>query len=202
MRDIVLIIDTSFSVSKNYIDIINFLIQSEKEKHQESRITLVTFNTKITYIYLNTPLNEIHRPIEIVPDGMTALYDCVNSILNNLLRFFTRTQQSNPVLFLLTDGDDNSSIITNHQHLKLQLNRIRTIGWKVVFLGTTLASLDIGRDSGCNVCVHYNSNSEKSINKVKGLIREVLDSIDSIPNNVQQDVDLLDLISTMENLNV
>ena len=114
MKHIIFLIDTSFSMYDKIpkvVDELNGIINLLKIKNNDDKyyITIANFNDLIYYNYKFIDLDILGK---ISSDnfnlfGSTALYDSISNIIDEFSFVTCQT-----FLFVLTDGEDNSSIIS------------------------------------------------------------------------------------------
>lgn len=175
--DIILILDNSASIlqyAEQYVNTINSIISTQKELSPNTNLTCATFNEHIKYLCVAKPISAIGevKLSDLNPSGLTAMYDCVSSVISNMLAFFEKTRRVPPLVIILTDGDDTISKRLTVRQLAIQIALAKQQGWKFVFLGCTQRSVEIGWKIGCNVCVFY-STTEKSFNVIPKLLLEI-----------------------------
>jgi len=117
----VFVVDTSYSVSA-YVNELNLAFNEFTETMQKSHIADKLF---VSVIEFNEKVNVVSgfRPVESIPamdfsksvGGWTALYDAVHTGLKNALDYRENLENSGvetkTILYIITDGEDNSSKI-------------------------------------------------------------------------------------------
>ena len=115
----VFIVDTSSSVS-SYVKELNYAFNDFTESMQKSHVadklmvSIIEFNTKVTVTSGFSPISSIKQmDFSKKIGGMTALYDGVLTGLRNAIDYRENLENSGietkTILFVITDGDDNSS---------------------------------------------------------------------------------------------
>ena len=111
MLHYIILLDTSYSmigkINKILVAINNFI--SSNKSNNNVYFTISYFNNDIHFLRKITNVNYINKPI-IAEDliyfgGFTSLYDSVCEILNDFSTFHNIQHE----LFIITDGEDNSS---------------------------------------------------------------------------------------------
>jgi uncharacterized protein YegL len=113
MKHIIFLIDTSFSMYDKIpkvVDELNDIIDLIKKNKNTDKyyITIANFNHLLYYSHKFVDIDELLR---ITSDnfrifGATALYDSISNIMDEFASVTCQT-----FLFVLTDGEDNSSVI-------------------------------------------------------------------------------------------
>lgn len=105
---------------------------------------------------------------EIRPRGMTALFDAVGRITNQML-------QDNPeraVLVILTDGAENSSKEWKKDRIKTRLDEIKAKGWQVAFIGADFDAFTDGAVMGVAAASTINTVQGSYGNTMRSMARE------------------------------
>jgi hypothetical protein len=172
---IVIILDASGSMDSIRLDIIkalNDLIKEQQQLDRPCRLTLIEFNDNVNRVIENKDLKEI-RPFtteDYSPRGSTALYDAIGSTIE-WFRY-----ESNVLLVIVTDGQENASTKYNKQQIfDLLDEKKQHRQWTYVYLSNDLTNsaqgTHIGLDnSQCSAnCVvnqrDYGSFLGKTVNK-------------------------------------
>jgi hypothetical protein len=182
MTDVLLIVDTSLSVKqyvKPYSELVNNILKTYKEA---STVSVCTFSYTSNVIVKDARPDTIPE-IPIIPTGTTSLYDSISEIL---CKFDDRPR----LVIILTDGDDNSSGYCNVHTLTDRVAMFKAKGWKFVFLGLDIHSMEIGKHIGFNVCVLYSTDFTR--------ITELLSSLSY--NNIKdrEEYDISQCFSSMK----
>jgi hypothetical protein len=97
---------------------------------------------------------------EINPRGMTPLYDAIGRIVT----LAEKDRPEKAVIVIMTDGEENSSTEMTKKSAKAALDRIRSKGWEVVFLGTEFSNFNdaegVGQTSSRNMAVSKDQLNE------------------------------------------
>ena len=115
----VFVIDTSYSV-QNYVGELNFAFNSFVESMQKSHIadrlfvSIIEFNDKVRITNGFKPIRNIKQTdFSKNIGGATALFDAVHLGLSNAIDYRNNLENSGvetkTLLFIITDGEDNSS---------------------------------------------------------------------------------------------
>lgn len=199
MPNIILFVDTSGSIAnfkQNYTQAVLNIIEKLKQINSDIFLTLVLFNENAQTLCLHQPIRTCDFLKEIVPNGNTALYDCVSVTLNKMKKYYDKTFIEPPIVIILTDGDDSCSKLTNERLLALEINMLKAYGWKFVYLGIEEKAVILGRQMGCNVCVLYDT-SVKSLESIGQIIYEIVEN----KVRIDIDIDLRTLTNAFEKMN-
>lgn len=140
------------------IDAFNEFLEAQC-REGPTRWTLTLFDTKTTTPFVAIPGQEV-RPLtqrEYVPGGMTALWDACGRTIDRTERWIRQQphgdRPSRVVVVIVTDGQENSSLRWNHQHVNRLIRKHEDAGWQFVFLGANLDSFVVGHDLGIHAGV-------------------------------------------------
>ena len=146
---IVVILDESGSmdvIRNDMIKSINSFVKEQKQiKGKPATFTLIKFNGSINRVIKNKNLNEIEdlNNNDYVPNGNTALYDCIGDTIN----WFRN--EKDVLLVVVTDGMDNASRTYNKYQVMNSLDEKRkTNNWSYVYLSNDLTTVKQGDDLG------------------------------------------------------
>lgn len=157
--EIVCIIDKSGSMASIRDDAIggfNTFLEDQKKVPGEATLTLTQFNTVLTTIYENQPLQDV-QPLNhstYIPNGMTALFDAIGATVDNVgLRLESTPEAARPdkvIVAILTDGQENSSIIFKEaQQIKDKIQHQREkYSWEFIFLAANQDAFTEGANLG------------------------------------------------------
>jgi len=140
MRHIIILIDTSYSMENyknNVINGLNNFINKIKNNYNFSNdfLTVCQFNTNMTYLLKTRPvasLNDIIFNTSMLKiDGATALYDSIGTIINDFINTPYETH-----LFIISDGDDNSSNTYNKIKIEDKCKFVQNNNWIITHCTT------------------------------------------------------------------
>ncbi|MBI1340553.1 VWA domain-containing protein [bacterium] len=90
---------------------------------------------------------------DVSPRGMTPLYDAIGRIVG----MAEADRPEKAVIVIMTDGEENASRELTREGAKAALDRIRSKGWEVVFLGAEFAKFNdaegVGQSTSRNMAV-------------------------------------------------
>lgn len=136
--DLIFVMDRSGSMRGSEDDTIggfNSLIQREKEKGFNTRVTTVLFDDNYEMLYKRKDINEVSELTreDYWVRGCTALLDAIGKTINTLDR-----EIDNKVLFvIMTDGMENSSREFTKEHVR---NLINNHDWEFLYIGADIDS--------------------------------------------------------------
>jgi hypothetical protein len=93
---------------------ISYLAQRSEELDQETRVTVYTFNTKVTPVFYDMDALRARRQIDVLrnayhPDSQTALIDATMKAISDLEQTATLYGDHAFLIYVLTDGQENAS---------------------------------------------------------------------------------------------
>lgn len=148
---IIILIDVSYSMSlhiHNFLYSLNKFLNELKNKTSNKTnntyITLAQFSTGLSFI---TEFENIEKREEFLIDefhisGMTALYDAICTTVKKISS--ENNQASNTKLFIISDGEDNSShMYTKEDTDKLLDEAIKFGNWDVIHCHTDISLLKV-----------------------------------------------------------
>lgn len=108
------------------------------------KITQVVFNTDVRTVDSEVPLADATRFDRgvYVPMGGTALYDAVGMTVGRFRNGADVAEGDRVLLFITTDGQENSSIEYDQPAIVKLLAEVEAAGWAVVFSGVGPAGWD------------------------------------------------------------
>lgn len=131
----------------------NEYIQSQKAQPGDCFVSLTMFSTKwntsdgpVRTVYKNIPISEVQDlTLEtFVPDGGTNLYDAIGKTINGI----ESTPDSNMLMVIITDGDENSSREFKLEEIKSMVQEKEKQGWTFVYLGANQDAWQVGASFG------------------------------------------------------
>lgn len=152
---IALVVDRSGSMMTTRDDaeggIRNFIAEQSALTDVDVTISLFQFDEKFEHVYGSISVADA-PPYELVPRGMTALYDAIGkSITETDLEI--RTADFAPdkiVLVVVTDGEENSSVEHTFNSISKLVKEQKEAGWEIIFLASDIKAVEFGRDAGLN----------------------------------------------------
>lgn len=140
--DLNIILDRSGSMQSIARDMeggLTAFLQKEKGSGDDTRVSLFRFDGNYETVFLDKNIKDDLK-IELIPGGSTALMDAVGKTIQHVeqkLSGMLEEEKPNRVLFLIiTDGEENSSVIYNRDKIKTMLSDKREkLAWDFVFMG-------------------------------------------------------------------
>lgn len=142
-KHIVFIIDKSgsmWSLREGTIAGFNTMIEKQRSEEGEALVSTYVFNEQMTSIHRQCPIREVApmTPAGYTPQGCTALYDAVGSTLREILRGALTLSPKDTLVFVLTDGYENSSVEYDETSVKRAVEEFQCAGGKLIFLGANI----------------------------------------------------------------
>lgn len=104
-------------------------------------------------VYQGLPLSEVPKLTRetFVPRGGTALYDAIGRTLNEQGERIKREAWADlVVVYIITDGGENSSRKYNQEQIKTMVQHAEAHGWKFIYLGANQDAWETARSFGSN----------------------------------------------------
>ena len=153
MTQILLILDESQSmtdIQQGIIDSVNSFIKSQKELKEDSgsetTFTFLKFNQDVYTILSNVDLNSVRDLTKETysPSGRTALFDAMGW---GLLELNVNLNEK-VIVVIVTDGQDNSSVIFDKKEIFDLVSRRKQQGWNFFYLSSDIDTFKQGEDLG------------------------------------------------------
>jgi hypothetical protein len=115
----------------------------EKYPNQESYVTLITFNSDITFKLVQNPVSSLIRlnSDSYNPSTMTALYDAMGQGIDKMRKVLDRDNtyaDAKCVVTIITDGHENVSKEYTQTQLKSMIDELQTTDkWTFTYVGTS-----------------------------------------------------------------
>lgn len=162
VNDIIVIMDESGSMGQLGDEpnqaLNSFLVEQKSALSDDATFTLWGFNHEISLKIDDVPLKELDAITNIVPNGMTALFDAIGNAINTKLG---KTRKDNVICVVITDGEENSS----KEFKKDEIQKLIKLAeekhqWKFVYLGANQDAFAVGENMGVyrNCCVQFEAN--------------------------------------------
>ena len=178
--EVFVLLDSSSSMAgrkwEEAIGSINDYVHTLSKEVKDANITVATFGEmgQKSFSRVNETANDIAlvrdsvkitsfkdlNETELRAYGNTPLYDATARMLN----LADKRNSSKTIVLIMTDGEENASIIYNLTSIRDRIATCQTRGWEVIFLG---ALFDVE-----NTAKSYGLDSTKWLNTdIKGLLR-------------------------------
>lgn len=134
----------------------------QKIADDETKIFVARFSDEYELFVKNKNKSQVNvAESEIAPDGLTALYDGIQYICNDISEAADKDTNQNTTVIILTDGAENSSQIATLQNIKKLLGEKQKSGWKFIFLGANQDAILTGKNLGIskNSCCTYSATA-------------------------------------------
>jgi hypothetical protein len=134
------VIDRSGSMDSCRTDTIGGFNAFLSDQSPDQTININLFDHEYTELYSGSVKDAIKMSLEnFVPRGNTALYDAIGK---TVLKASERPEpqqppqdpQGEPIIVILTDGEENSSREFTRDHIKKLIDEKTKLGWKFIFL--------------------------------------------------------------------
>jgi uncharacterized protein YegL len=179
LTEVIAILDNSGSMAKLTNDTIgghNAFINDQKTIAGDAILTTVLFNTNYTVLHDRLNIKKI-KPItekEYRAGGGTALLDAIGKTINDVgLKLHNTPEEERPskvIVFIITDGEENSSKEFTHEKIKemvvLQKN---TYNWEFLFMGANIDSFSVAETIGINHDRAFNHNAKYVTNAQRAM---------------------------------
>jgi hypothetical protein len=164
-RDIVYVLDESGSMSSmgnEPKDSVNRTVADQKALNiPGTHFTLIKFNSSVTVVYDDVPLEDVPEFTDYQPKEMTALYDAIGTAIDNK-KAKGEGKYENVICVILTDGMENCSkdyVLDS----KTKKNAIKTMikemkekhSWQFIYAAANQDAFAIGATMGMHNCVDY-----------------------------------------------
>lgn len=121
--------------------------QERKQGENDVKLSLVVFNERIQYKFLNKPLETVEK-VSLNIEGKSGLLDKISAILIKLMHFYETVNVKDVNVYILTNGVDTCSKYITPPMLSLQIQRNRLRGWKFVYFGKGYKSDEDNSENG------------------------------------------------------
>ena len=125
----------------------------QKIADDNTSIFVARFSDDYEIFIKNKKKNDVKiKETDIIPDGLTALYDGIKFICNDISESFGKDSENNKetTVIILTDGAENSSQSARISDVKRILTEKQKLGWNFVFLGANQDAIITGKNLGIN----------------------------------------------------
>lgn len=144
--ELILIVDRSGSMQSIRDDAQGGIAAFVEEQKTigEANLTIIEFDTAVNAVCERVNIKKA-QPYELVPRGLTALYDAIGMTLAN-------AESLNPtgkvIVAIVTDGAENSSREYNRQQVFDRISELTEKGWEFLFLSADQDAFDTGANLG------------------------------------------------------
>jgi hypothetical protein len=180
-----MVLDMSLSMSPHRHDLIAVadgqiahLAQRSKELNQETRVTVYVFNNSVRCIIYDKDVLRLPSIAEFYhPNGGTALMDATGRALIELAETPERYGDHAFLIYVLTDGEENSSRLVTSRQLNQSINALPG-HWTVAALVPNAIAKHEAKRFGFppdNIAI-WNPNEADGVAEVGATIRQATDS--------------------------
>lgn len=140
-QHVIAILDRSGSMGSSISDVIGgynaYIDDVAKDKTTKTLISLYTFNENVTCVERKSTIANATRLTHATfkASGTTALYDAIGTALTEF-DAGAKKQHKNGVLFIFTDGMENSSRQYSSDAVRELIKSKEGLGWTVIYMGT------------------------------------------------------------------
>lgn len=154
--EMVCILDRSGSMYKKRKDTIgsfNQMLEKQKREPGEAYITTALFSDQCDVLYSHTPIRETEELTEqdYYIGGNTALFDAIGKVFHqtdSLLEGREGDYEEKVLVFIITDGMENTSVQYGRQQIKKLIEEKQKKGWVILFFGTDMEMIKLAEDTG------------------------------------------------------
>ena len=159
------------SMGKEPLDGLNNLIKQQQETG-DFRFTLIVFSDthKIVLDNMNGKDIPVLTSDHYKPGGMTALYDAIGFGIS----LQKERKINNVLVVILTDGEENSSIIYSKKQVKqLTTKMTDEHKWVFMYLGANQDSFAVSKNIGINISANYEYTEDGCCRLFRGISNEI-----------------------------
>lgn len=180
----VVVTDVSPSIS-NYVDAMNtasrdVFMQELKNSHRKNDILIknITFCEKVEHKSGFLPILNLQDDyLDVKPQGRsTALYQAVDEAVSHAVSYREDLEaqgiEVRTTIFIITDGEDNSSSLQSLNSIKAQINALRSNeAWASTF---TINMLGVGNEPTFRrACIDMGLNPDKCLSTIGATAKEI-----------------------------
>jgi uncharacterized protein YegL len=198
--NIALVLDESGSMSSMGVEPVesaNNLINGQLNDSLDGTFSMFTFSNRLRCIMKKTPIDSIPKITQNMyrPEGGTALCDAICTVIHKL----DNDDNTPCVLIIITDGNENSSVMFNGSDVKKRVADVESRGWKVILVGANIDALKTGGEYNISHgrCSEFDQSIEGNLTD---LCREISNDVADFRRCVSMGDPADLLISNSENL--
>lgn len=172
--DIIVVLDRSGSMSAIVDDMkggFDTLIAEQKDVPGRCDVSLYQFDDRYEAVYESLDIKDVPN-LELVPRGMTALFDAVGKTINSHSEKLSKVRNKPQVLFvIITDGQNNSSKEYSAEQIKKLITEKSEDGWQFVYLGSDEKGFEDAANMGiaASMTVSFDASEAGTRQMAKGL---------------------------------
>lgn len=158
-KDIVYILDESGSMESmgnEPRDSVNRTVADQKALNiPGTKFTLVKFNSDVSVVYDDVPLEDVAEFTDYRPMEMTALYDAIGTAIEKK-KAKGEGKYDNVICVILTDGYENCSKDYTLKKIKTMIKEMeKNHAWQFVYAAANQDAFAVGATLGVTNCVDY-----------------------------------------------
>ena len=171
----VIILDESGSMSSIYKETSTSMnevlsgIRKNQEEHPDQHhfVTIVTFEGEgirgIKTRRDRVPIGSVadFTQKDYRPGGCTPLYDAMGKTLNELEGLIR--EEDRVMATVITDGMENSSTEYSGKTIKTLVDRLRSKGWMLAYIGANQDAVEVARDLHISNALNYDATPEGTV---------------------------------------
>jgi uncharacterized protein YegL len=167
-----MVIDRSGSMSSCWSDVVGgyeSIVKENKAVPGQCTFTVAAFDTEYDLVEDFTNIQNVNEKLKVNPRGGTALLDAIGktivSVGEKLAKMDEKDRPSRVILFVNTDGEENSSKEFTKEAIKKLIDEHTNIWkWQFQFLGADLNSVNEAKNWGFNAANTSVYNTKNSLN--------------------------------------
>lgn len=138
------------------MDAVNGFVNEQRDgrdasTHGNVAISLYTFNTATHLVWDDVKLPDVVPFTDYVPCGMTALYDAIHRVVNDLNHLPVDIKKN---IVIITDGRNNSGNRTLAETKRL-IDEKTALGWTFTYIGANQNAFVESQALGINVSANF-----------------------------------------------
>jgi len=115
-------------------------------------LSLVLFDSEnsTNILFDKTPINEAKELLanDYVPNACTPLYDCIGYSVTHLSNTTMDVKDKSYLVTIITDGEENSSIVFTAEKVKNLVEELKPQGWTFALIGANIDEVLTGKNLG------------------------------------------------------
>ena len=189
--DIIMLLDESGSMYKmgnEPIQAINQFVSEQKLKETNGKFSFYTFNSVVTNVVHNIPINDVPEFTEYNPNSMTSLYDVIGDAiaLKSTEIQSEDDKPSNVICVILTDGHDTSSKKYGKDEISSMIKNYETNHkWTFIYLAANQDAF--ANDFGIKCCAQFDPSPNGILEIVRSTSIAITEAV-SAPHQNASDV--------------
>jgi hypothetical protein len=206
-KDIVIVLDESGSMASmgnEPQDSVNRTIDDQKALNiPGTKFTLIKFNSRVSIVYDDIPLEDVPKFEGYAPAEMTALYDAIGTAIDNK-KSKGEGNYDNVICVILTDGMENCSkdyvlkSSTKKNSIQAMIKEMETKhSWQFVYAAANQDAFAVGATMGMATCCDYAPTQFG----LQNMTREISGGIGRMRSGESATVDIFPAVSAPPRMN-